>query len=487
MKLIALTRLSDTLEHEVIGMGFWKDAKDQHAAFEASVKNRGVNRPLAEPKEDAAPHEPLTLQTSDAPHVQKPPSGKWKTYVCWGAGLLFVVVGLTLSAESAGWHNELVTGFITAVGGIFLLPPLLERTRRQLAFFRPSWVPFVFAVLLFVVPPLIALPFKPSAAERARLRPSAIASAETLLSAGHPELARLELRRFKDDRLSDPALASIYRRIEQAKKVVNPARDGAKASIQKKLPATSASTSELDFPHLKPADRFLEYGVGENHRAAQDALNAGDVAKAYNTFGERDRPLDGPREKRFGDVLETAFQQWSNSSPASDFAERIETYWLPEARSLPDTSPPDSDFEALLSKIDGLVSDLESGDGLELTPTQASQRSKLMGMLSAKQVKLFPKLRRTYAKALDAKLFRHDVRVTANGSTLRLTGGMFARNANVEDMQVGLGPSVSRLRFKRVEYRWSAYLDDGSHYDLGPPGDAVVARWYGSYFIRLKR
>lgn len=173
--------------------------------------------------------------------------------------------------------------------------------------------------------------------------------------------------------------------------------------------------------------------------------------------------------------------------PASAYAERIETYWLPEVRALPDTPPADDEaFGKLLTQIDGLVVNVEDGTDLGLSPQQKRQRSQLMQELGKKQVGLLPAMRQRYAEALDAKLFRQDVRVTVSGSTLKLVGRMFVRNANVEDTQTVLAPVVNRLRFRRVEYRWNPQIGDSLYYDLTPPADRVVARWDGSGFVETK-
>ena len=170
-------------------------------------------------------------------------------------------------------------------------------------------------------------------------------------------------------------------------------------------------------------------------------------------------------------------------SAASVYAERVETYWLQEVAALPDTAPATDDaFGKLLTQIDGLVLNIEDGEKLNLDPAQKAMREKLIRVFSLKQAKLLPELRKRYAQALDAGLFRHDIRVSARGTTLTLTGGDFVRNANVQDVQTGLEPVLARLRFRKVGYRWSQYLSDGLYYDLKPPADSVVVRWDGSQF-----
>ncbi|WP_439491183.1 hypothetical protein [Blastomonas fulva] len=207
-------------------------------------------------------------------------------------------------------------------------------------------------------------------------------------------------------------------------------------------------------------------------------LTAIDASKATANSPEQSNAAVGPKMKPPTPVMQ---------DPASAYAERIETYWLPEVRALPDAPPADDEaFGKLLTQIDGLVVNIEDGSDVELNPQQKRLRSQLMRELGSKQAGLLPAMRRRYAEALDAKLFRQDVRVTVSGSTLKLVGRMFVRNANVEDTQTVLAPVVNRLRFRRVEYRWNSQIGDSLYYDLTPPSDRVVAKWDGSEFVEAK-
>ena len=172
--------------------------------------------------------------------------------------------------------------------------------------------------------------------------------------------------------------------------------------------------------------------------------------------------------------------------PISSYVERVRTYWLPQAEALPDV-PPETDptFGRLLTVIDELGGYIEDGSLLPLTAKQRESRSRLIAVLRKKQTKLLPGMRRRYAKDLDAKLFRDDVRVSLQGTTLTLTGSAFVRNANVEDMQAELRPVATRLRFRRVAYRWSQILGGSLFYDLNVPSDSTVGRWTGEYFVKL--
>ena len=127
---------------------------------------------------------------------------------------------------------------------------------------------------------------------------------------------------------------------------------------------------------------------------------------------------------------------------------------------------------------------MADGGDLILDDKQAASRKKLMELLSAKQVKIFPELRKRYAEALDATLFRRDVRASSHGSTLSLVGDIFVFNAgHVEDMQSALTPAILRLRFRRTEYRWNSRLGDSLIYSLSPPADAELAVFKGGNFV----
>lgn len=174
------------------------------------------------------------------------------------------------------------------------------------------------------------------------------------------------------------------------------------------------------------------------------------------------------------------------SDPAAEYVDRIKTYWLPEANALPDIPPTDDTaIGELLTKFDGLAINIADGGKFSLTPAQAAVRTRLVEALAGKQRTLLPAMRRKYAEALRAKLFRRDIEVASSSignTTMQLTGGIFSLNANIEDLQQANGDVFRRLRFHRIEYRWSRYFHDGYHYDLKVPSDAAVGTWEADEF-----
>jgi hypothetical protein len=245
--------------------------------------------------------------------------------------------------------------------------------------------------------------------------------------------------------------------------------------------AGAAKDNPLHFKPLQAGARFAEFPEGDPSRPAQDALNAGDVGRAYNLFYSRDTTRDGPREKRFADVLEAAFKRWSNEDPASDFTDRIKTYWLPQVAALSTQVPTDEQgWQTTITNIEALASSAADAENLTLTPAQKGVTQAFLQRLGAKQSRLYPAYRRFLAEQLRAKLFPENVDLSVSGSdagTIRLTSPMFANNANIAQVQESARGSLSRARFRKVEYRWSRYIDDGYNYKLNPPADSKVAVW----------
>ena len=84
-------------------------------------------------------------------------------------------------------------------------------------------------------------------------------------------------------------------------------------------------------------------------------------------------------------------------------------------------------------------------------------------------------------------LFREDIDVSSNGTTLRLESFKFARNANIEDMEEGMRTAALKLRFRRLEYRWSRDLGPTTWYALHPPRDDEVGSWDSDTFVPMSR
>lgn len=354
--------------------------------------------------------------------AKSPTSSKFKfqkllrTAACWAAGSLMIVGGLVNCALAGGWLNEQIGGVLTSAAGLCLLPPILRRIRQKSPWARRAWVPAAWFALVVVLMPPILTPLAPSTAEQARQRTAGLAAAERLMAQGDFSSARSKL--FRIQRRSDPdgRVADLLLRIKQAEK----AAAGASEQATQTTPAAVKA-----------------------HGGTQ---NTG------NEIGHAD--------------------------PAAMYVERVQTYWLPEVGALPSAAPADiAAYNEVVTRFQGLRANLADAAKLELTPAQRAVHERFARALAAKQRSLLPGLRRRYGELLDGQLFRSDIRVAVLGAraqTIRLTGPMFIRNANIEDMQTGLASDLARARFRRVEFRWSPRLDAGVHFDLNSLGDADV-------------
>ena len=85
------------------------------------------------------------------------------------------------------------------------------------------------------------------------------------------------------------------------------------------------------------------------------------------------------------------------------------------------------------------------------------------------QKKLFPELRKNYCTELKSLLWRDDIEVKCNGTTIEFKWYHFIYNANIEDAYKPIKESLYLLRFNRAEFRSSS--GRGSAYTINSPQD----------------
>ncbi|MDB5712715.1 MAG: hypothetical protein JWO15_112 [Sphingomonadales bacterium] len=350
------------------------------------------------------------------PHPEAPrPRMRRSTLMCGiGAGLL-MFGGFVETVTAAEWLNQRIGGVLVFAVGLGIAPPILRRLRDKVKLLRPRWVPVILFLAIGPVASLVTLPLVPSAAKQAEIKAHAVQDAKIKLKAGDASGASAAMShfRFSDDR--DPVVLAILQDIDAAQKSVAPAP--AKAIPTEQPAVTTANAAAQEVPQ----------------------------------------------------------------SAEANFAERVETYWIPAAQKL-DTAEPSSDEEytGRLNAIDELARDLQDGAALKLDIKQKATRARFMSILSAKQRAIFPVLRRHYREVVGGNLFKADIDmaiVGAGSTVVKLTSGMFSLGSNVADAEETMSPALRRLRFKRLEFRWSRYLNDGYHYDLKAPADGDIGIW----------
>lgn len=82
---------------------------------------------------------------------------------------------------------------------------------------------------------------------------------------------------------------------------------------------------------------------------------------------------------------------------------------------------------------------------------------------------VLPSYRKRFAENLAKSLWEQDIYVTTSGAqntTLNITGGIFAANKNISDMQSIIQLDAKNFGFKQVRYRWYKGADEFTYYDL---------------------
>lgn len=95
----------------------------------------------------------------------------------------------------------------------------------------------------------------------------------------------------------------------------------------------------------------------------------------------------------------------------------------------------------------------------------------------ASQIKNFPRIRNAYYKIAKNQLWERDIDVTlggTNNTTLKLSGGYFAANANIKGTQESLQEILKSLRFKQTQYRWYKGQDEYTYYKIESSKDAIL-------------
>ncbi len=108
---------------------------------------------------------------------------------------------------------------------------------------------------------------------------------------------------------------------------------------------------------------------------------------------------------------------------------------------------------------------------------------KLAGDLESKvvalQTKEFPFMRKEYAKILRDLLWENDIDISINGSKntiINVTGGAFAANKNIQEMQNNIVDRLKEFRFKQSQYRWYKRQDKFQYYTIETPKDNELVR-----------
>lgn len=146
----------------------------------------------------------------------------------------------------------------------------------------------------------------------------------------------------------------------------------------------------------------------------------------------------------------------------------------------------DDDLAKNVQSVDGIVIVLALYKSYYITIKEGRESKvqeekdlakQLENKVSTSQIQNFPKLRASYYKLIQDKLWEHDVTVGIGGkrnTILNFTAGYFAANKNIKDTQEALHEMLVNLRFKQTNYRWYKGEDEYTYYTIESPKDSEV-------------
>jgi predicted nucleic acid-binding Zn ribbon protein len=194
-----------------------------------------------------------------------------------------------------------------------------------------------------------------------------------------------------------------------------------------------------------------------------------------------------PTLKPLYDEANAAYEK-ANASTLTDAAEAAADHWRKKVDAI--SGKPPTSIEEVKERL-GLfetaaraISDnIKDHPGASVAPWAALEKA-----IAAKQRAQFPMLRTAYGKALGQAVWESNVYVRTSGAsngTLIFTGGLFASNANIAEMQRSSSEIFHRLRLAKVRYEW--YKDgDGTIYMMNGIPDGKVGYWEGGAFQEIK-
>lgn len=113
-----------------------------------------------------------------------------------------------------------------------------------------------------------------------------------------------------------------------------------------------------------------------------------------------------------------------------------------------------------------------------VTGTEAvKQRDELIKEVKKIQADAFPQLRKAFGVLMAKKVLIEDMEVSTSGAKheqISLVSVTFAANRNIAETQTSIEDILTKLRFKRAEYRWTRNANDWKFLDLETKQDQDI-------------
>lgn len=223
------------------------------------------------------------------------------------------------------------------------------------------------------------------------------------------------------------------------------------------------------------------------------------LARAALTSGQPERALtivfdNAPAEMLREDAevkmlvaeIEARIKSNDASNPNNEFAERVQTYWLPQVNGFAATPPTSAaDIWNTIAKLEDAARALEDSNATLLDANGQKAQRDLRNAIAAKQRTLFPILRSAYGKVVGQAMWESDIDIRVGGAgnrNITWTGGLFAARANIARGQGEAQTHLLKLRFVHSTYEWARGIGERNTYTMDAPSDDAVGYWDGGTF-----
>ncbi len=184
--------------------------------------------------------------------------------------------------------------------------------------------------------------------------------------------------------------------------------------------------------------------------------------------------------------IEARLKAGGASASSNGFAEKVQSYWLPQVTGIAATAPASApDIWNAVAKLEDATRALETSNAMPLDQAGKDAQRNLRNALVAKQRALFPILRGAYGKVVGQAMWERDmdIRVAGAGNrSIKWTGGLFAARANIARTQGEAQTHLLRLRFTHSTYEWVRGIGERYTYTMDAPADGALGYWDGSTF-----
>lgn len=174
------------------------------------------------------------------------------------------------------------------------------------------------------------------------------------------------------------------------------------------------------------------------------------------------------------------------STPNSEFAEKVQSYWLPQVNGIAATPPASAaDIWNTIAKLEDVARALEDSNASVLDANGKKAQRDLRNAIAAKQRTLFPILRGAYGKVVGQAMWESDIDIRVGGAgnrNITWTGGIFAARANIARGQGEVQTHLLKLRFVHSTYEWVRGIGERYTYTMEAPADDAVGYWDGDVF-----